>query len=170
MRALLVGGGCRGLDLTRRLTGEGHAVRVATRTEAGRAAIEAAGGECWIGDPDRVGTLRYALDNVTLLLWMLGTASGADDERIAALHGSRLNMMLEKTTDTTVRGVVYEAAGTLPAAVLEQGVAEMRHAQRTNEIPFALVTADPRGDREAWLADAAAVIETLLAGPRRVAA
>ena len=110
-----------------------------TRTEEGRAAIEAAGAECWIGDPDRVGTLRYALENVTLLLWLLGTASGEDAERVAALHGSRLRMMLEKTTDTTVRGVVYEAAGTLPAEVLEQGAEEMRHAQRTNEIPFALV-------------------------------
>ena len=170
MRALLVGGGCRGLDLTRRLAGEGHAVRVATRTEAGRAAIEAAGGECWIGDPDRVGTLRYALDNVTLLLWLLGTASGDDAERVAALHGSRLNMMLEKTTDTTVRGVVYEAAGTLPAEVLAQGREEMARAQRTNEIPYELLTADPRGDREAWLDDVLGAIERLLAGPRRVAA
>jgi hypothetical protein len=170
VRALVVGGGCRGLDLTRRLAGEGHAVRVVTRSEAGRAAIEQAGGECWIGDPDRIGTLRYALDNVTLLLWLLGTASGGDDERVAALHGSRLRMMLEKTTDTTVRGVVYEAAGTLPDDVLAQGAEEMRHAQRTNEIPFALVTADPRGDRAVWLADAEAAIAVLLAGPRRVAA
>jgi hypothetical protein len=78
--------------------------------------------------------------------------------------------MLEKTTDTTVRGVVYEAAGTLPAEVLAQAAEEMRHAQRTNVIPFALVTADPRGEREAWLADAEQAIATLLAGPRRVAA
>ena len=66
----------------------------------GRAAIEAAGCECWIGDPDRIGTLRYALENVTILMWLLGTATGADAERVAALHGSRLQMMLEKTTDT----------------------------------------------------------------------
>ena len=105
MRALIVGGGCRGLDLTRALAADGHAARVVTRTEAGRAAIEAAGGECWIGDPDVIGTLRYALENVTLVFWLLGTASGADAERLAALHGSRLKMMLEKTTDTTVRGV-----------------------------------------------------------------
>ena len=77
-------------------------------------------------------------------------------------------MMLEKTTDTTVRGVVYEAAGTLPAEVLEQGAEEMRHAQRTNEIPFALLDADPRGERAAWLAARASAIDGLLAGPRRV--
>jgi len=169
VRALIVGGGCRGLDLARELTAGGHAVRIVTRTEAGREAIEAAGAECWVGTPDVIGTLRYALDNVTLLLWLLGTASGERDE-IAALHGPRLRMMLEKTTDTTVRGVVYEAAGTVPEDILAAGVAEMRHAQETNEIPFALLHRDPRGPREAWLAQARAAIETLLAGPRRLAA
>jgi hypothetical protein len=165
----MAGGGCRGLDLTRTLVAEGHAVRVITRTEVGRAAIEEAGGECWIGTPDVIGTLRYGLDNVTLLLWLLGTASG-DPEKVAALHGSRLRMMLEKTTDTTVRGVVYEAAGTVAPDVLAAGVAEMEHARRTNEIPFALLRADPRGDRAAWVAEARAAIDGLLAGPRRVAA
>ncbi len=169
MRALIVGGGCRGLDLARALAGEGHAIRAVTRSEGGRAAIEQTGAECWIGDPDRVGTLRYALENVTLLLWLLGTASGENAERVGALHGSRLRMMLEKTTDTTVRGVVYEAAGTLSDAVLAQGVEEMRRAQRTNEIPFALLMADPCGDRAAWLAGAGAAVDGLLAGPRRVA-
>ncbi len=79
-------------------------------------------------------------------------------------------MMLEKTTDTTVRGVVYEAAGTLGPEVLASGVAEMEHAQRTNEIPYALLRRDPRGDRRAWLTEAHAAIDGLLAGPRRVAA
>ncbi|MCD6727306.1 MAG: hypothetical protein LT070_08705 [Solirubrobacteraceae bacterium] len=169
MRALLVGGGCRGLDLARSLAAEGHAVRAVTRSEAGRPAIERTGAECWIGDPDRIGTLRYALENVTLLFWLLGTASGAP-EKVAALHGSRLRMMLEKTTDTTVRGVVYEATGTLSPETHAQGVEEMRHAQRTNEIPFALLRADPRGDRSAWLAEAHAAAFGLLAGPRRVSA
>lgn len=169
MRVLMVGGGCRGLDLARELAAEGHAVRAVTRTEAGRAAIEAAGAECWIGTPDVIGTLRYGLDNVTLVLWLLGTASG-DPEKVAALHGSRLKMMLEKTTDTTVRGVVYEAAGTVPEDVLAAGVAEVEHARRTNEIPFALVDADPRGDRETWVRAVREAMDGLLAGPRRVAA
>ncbi len=169
MRALIVGGGCRGLDLARALAADGHAVRIVTRGEAGRAAIEAAGAECWIGDPDVIGTLRYALDNVTLVLWLLGTASG-EAEKVGPLHGSRLRMMLEKTTDTTVRGVVYEAAGTVGEEVLAAGVAELEHAQRANEIPFALLHADPRSDRAAWLAEARAAIDALLAGPRRVAA
>ena len=162
----MVGGGCRGLDLARRLGGEGHAVRIVTRTEAGREAIEDAGAECWLGTPDVIGTLRYALDNVTLLFWLLGTAAGSEDE-VAPLHGSRLRMMLEKTTDTTVRGVVYEAAGTVPAPILRAGVAEMELARESNEIPFALVRADPRGDRSEWLAEAQAAVDALLAGPRR---
>src|ERR1700745_3461637 len=106
MRAVIVGGGCRGLAVGRAVVGRGDAVRAVTRDPARRGEIEAAGCECWIGDPDRIGSLRYALDNVTVLLWLLGTATGPNVE---ALHGSRLRMMLEKTTDTTVRGVLYEA-------------------------------------------------------------
>lgn len=159
----MVGGGCRGLALARELVADGHAVRAVTRDARRRAAIEAAGAECWIGDPDVVGTLRYALDNVTILLWLLGTASG-DPERVAALHGSRLKMMLEKTTDTTVRGVVYEAVGTVAAEALAGGVDELRFARRTNEIPYALLEADPR-DQPAWLAAATGAIGALL-GPR----
>lgn len=167
MRALIVGGGCRGLELARGLVTDGNAVRCVTRTEAGRPAIEAAGAECWIGTPDVIGTLRYALDNVTLLLWLLGMASGPAAQ-VEPLHGSRLRMMLEKTTDTTVRGVVYEAAGSVEASFIEAGIGEMELARRANEIPFALLTADPGGDRGAWLAQARAAIDSLLAGPRRV--
>jgi NAD(P)-dependent dehydrogenase (short-subunit alcohol dehydrogenase family) len=150
VRALIVGGGRRGLRLAEELSGEGHAVRVVTRTDARDPDILAVGAEPWRGDPDRVGTLRYALDNVTLLLWLLGTATG-DDEQVAALHGSRLQMMLERTVDTTVRGVVYEAAGTLPDDVFASGVREIERANERNEVPFALLDADPL-DEAAWLA------------------
>jgi hypothetical protein len=163
VRALIVGGGQRGLALARDLTSEGHAVRIVTRAEARHAEIAAVGAEVWPGDPDRVGTLRYALDNVTLLLWLLGTATG-DPEKVAALHGSRLEMMLERTVDTTVRGVVYEAAGPLPPEVFAAGIREMRRANERNEVPFALLDADP-ADEGAWRAAAHAAIASLL-GPR----
>jgi len=166
MRALIVGGGCRGLVLARELIAEGHAVRAVTRDDGRRPAIEAAGAECRIGDPDVVGTLRYALDNVTILLWLLGTAAGSA-EAVGALHGPRLRMMLEKTTDTTVRGVVYEAAGTVDPAVLRTGVDEVRRAHSLNEIPYALLEADP-ADGPAWLAAARDAIDRLLA-PRSTA-
>lgn len=160
----MVGGGsCRGLDLTRLLTADGHAVRVVTRTEARRAEIEAAGAECWIGTPDAIGTLRYALDSVTVLLWLLGTAEGGD---VAALHGSRLTMMLERVTDSTVRGVVYEAAGTVAPEALAAGAHEIREANRKNEIPFRLLEADPRGPRETWLRETTDLIDALLGQER----
>lgn len=158
----MVGGGCRGLQLARDLVADGHAVRAVTRSEERRAEIEAAGCECWIGDPDRIGTLRYALDNVTVLLWLLGTATGPN---VADLHGSRLRMMLEKVTDTTVRGVVYEAAGTVDAAALRAGAAELARARELNEIPGALLEADP-GAREQWVGAGRAAIERLLSVDR----
>jgi uncharacterized protein YbjT (DUF2867 family) len=158
----MVGGGCRGLRLARELVADGHAVRAVTRREERRADIEAAGCECWIGDPDRIGTLRYALDNVTVLLWLLGTATGPN---VADLHGSRLRMMLEKVTDTTVRGVLYEAAGTVDAQALAHGAAEVARARELNEIPGALLEVDPR-DQEAWVGAARAGIERLLAVER----
>jgi hypothetical protein len=160
MRVLLIGGGCRGLGLTENLVADGHAVRAVTRGEAGRTRIEQAGAECWIGDPDVVGTLRYALENVTILVWALGTATGTAED-VAALHGPRLHMMLSKTIDTTVRGVVYEAAGTVDRPMLEAGAAELRRTCDRNEIPFAILEADP-DQREAWVAAARQAIDGLL--------
>jgi len=160
VRVLLIGGGCRGLALAERLVADGHAVRAVTRDASRRARIEAAGAECWIGDPDVVGTLRYALENVTILVWALGTASGSADA-VAALHGTRLEMMLSKSIDTTVRGIVYEAAGTVAPEVLQAGVGELRRACQLNEIPFAVLTADP-ADADAWAGHARAAIDGLL--------
>lgn len=150
MRVLLVGGGCRGLELTRALVAEGHAVRVVTRTEERRAQIEAAGGECWIGDPDRIGTLRYALANVTILVWALSTVTAPE------LHGSRLEMMLERTVDTMVRGVIYEGS---------EGVAIVERMCRLNEVPFAVVESDP-ADGPAWAAAARAALDDLVTAQR----
>ena len=124
-RVLVVGGGARTLAMVRDLRSDGHAVRVAA---VDADAVRAAGGEAIDGDPDVVGTLRYALDNVTVLAWLL-----ADDAR-EALHGSRWRMMLERTIDTTVRGVVYEE-GTREGAAITAEMAER------NEIPFAVVPA-----------------------------
>jgi nucleoside-diphosphate-sugar epimerase len=104
-RVLIVGCGCRGRELAGELRARGHAVRGTTRLDAGRTALEAAGIEAWVGDPDRIGTLTYALDGVTILCWLMGSARGTP-EQLAALHGSRLKMLLERTIDTTVRGVV----------------------------------------------------------------
>jgi hypothetical protein len=139
-------------------------VRVTTRTESGRAAIEAAGGECWIGTPERLGTLRAALESVTIVCWLLGTAAGSDDV-LRALHGSRLEFFLGQAIDTTVRGFVYEAAGVaggaVPADVLAGGERIVQRIAERNEIPVGFLRADP-GDVDAWLANAQAEIGALL--------
>lgn len=163
-RVLIVGCGCRGQALARALRAQGHAVRGTTRTEARRNAIEAAGAEVWIGDPDRVATIHYALADVTILCWLLGSASGSA-EALGALHGSRLQMLLERTIDTTVRGVVYEAAGSVDSVLLEVGAETVRAACGKSEIPHAVLRADP-ADHDAWLATALAAIGELLAYER----
>jgi nucleoside-diphosphate-sugar epimerase len=159
-RVLIVGCGCRGQALARDLRAAGHAVRGTTRDPARTAAIAAAGAEPYIGDPDRVATLMEALTGVTVLCWLMGTATG-DPERVAALHDGRLRMLWEKLVDTPVRGVVHEAAGPLPPEVLARGraVAEVAHA--TWRIPLVVLDADP-ARHDAWRAAAGAAVAGLL--------
>ncbi len=164
-RVLIVGCGCRGQSLARALRAQGHAVRGTTREQAGVAAIEAAGAEAWVGDPDRIATISYALDGVTILCWLMGSASGSD-EQLAALHGSRLKMLLERTIDTTVRGLVYEAAGSVDGALLAQGAETVRAACTYSEIPHALLTGDPAASHDAWLAAALGCVDELLSFER----
>lgn len=160
---MIVGGGCRGRRLAGELLAAGHAVRISTRTEAGREAIESVGAECWIGDPDRLATLRGALDSVTIVCWLLGTASGSEDQ-LGELFGPRLELFVTQAIDTTVRGFVYEAGG---SAALEDlrggGERTVRAMAERNSIPVAFLGADP-GDHEAWQAEASAAIELLLSG------
>jgi hypothetical protein len=137
-------------------------VRVTTRTEAGRAVIEASGAECWIGTPERLGTLRGALENVTIVCWLLGAVRGSEEE-VHALHGSRLEFFLSQVIDTTVRGFVYEAAGTVSDDALAGGERIVRALGERNAIPVAFLRAGLE-DPGAWQAEAQAVIGSLLAG------
>jgi hypothetical protein len=99
---------------------------------------------------------------VTIVCWLLGTVAGLEDE-VRALNGSRLEFFLGQVIDTTVRGFVYEAAGTVPGEVLAGGERIVRKIAERNEIPVAVVTADP-GESELWVGDARAAIEALLLG------
>ena len=160
-RILIVAGGCRGRGLAAAMVGEGHAVRITTRSEDRRAAIEATGAECWIGTPDRLATLRGALDSVTVLCWLLATATGPADE-LSALHGSRLEYFMTQAIDTTVRGVLYEARGAdADAPMLASGEAIVRTLAERNAIPTAFLRADPQ-DADGWLAAARAAVSSLL--------
>jgi nucleoside-diphosphate-sugar epimerase len=159
-RVLIVGCGCRGQALARELRAAGHAVRGTTRDPARTGEIAAAGAEPYVGDPDRVATLMEALTGVTVVCWLMGTATG-DPERVAALHDGRLRMLWEKLVDTPVRGVVHEAAGPLPPEVLARGRAVAEAAHRTWRIPLAVLDTDPARE-DAWRTAAASAVAGLL--------
>jgi hypothetical protein len=161
-RLLILGGGCRGLGLARGVAREGHAARVVTRSAARRKAIEAAGAECWIGDPDRLGTLRGALEGVAIACWLLGRAAGSE-EQVRALHGPRLRAFVAQTIDTTVRGVLYEAAGDVPPEILAEGERVAADVAQRNSIPLAILRADP-AEEQRWQVEGLAAVDALLGG------
>lgn len=143
---------------------QGHAVRITTRSERRRAAIEACGAECWIGTPDRLATMRGALDHVTIACWMLAGARGTSDE-LRALHGSRLEFFLGQAIDTTARGLIYDASpGVLAPELLARGERTFAALTRLNAIPAVVLKADACGNGDAWLVAAAAAVDALLAG------
>jgi hypothetical protein len=140
----------------------GHAVRASTRTEAGRAAIERTGAECWIGTPDRLATLRGALENVTIACWLLARASG-DPEQVRALHSARLEFFLGQAIDTTVRGFIYDASGsTVPSEVLVEGERLVRSLGALNVIPVAVLGGEHDDGEDAWVERASAAVGLLL--------
>ncbi len=136
-RALIVGCGCRGRSLGERLLADGWAVRGTSRGEAGLAAIEAAGIEPALADPNRPGTLLELVADVTVAYYLLGSATG-EDELLEAIHGPRLERLLEHLVDTPLRGFVYEAAGSVDPALREGGSELVRIAGSTWRIPVAI--------------------------------
>jgi len=159
-RVLIVGCGCRGRELGTALAGEGHAVRGTSRTEDGRAAIAAAGFEGVEADPDKLATLMPQLAGTTVICWLMGSAEGEADA-VEALHGPRLRTLLERLVDSGVRGLVYEGAGTAPAAVLVEGAEEVRLASATWRMPAEVVLADP-GTPD-WMTEMRAAVGRVLA-------
>jgi len=160
-RVLIVGCGCRGRSLARELIAAGHAVRGTTRDPARAAEIEAIGAEAVVGDPDVIATLARSLEHVSVACVLLGSAA-ASPEQVAALHGTRLEMLLTRMLDTTVRGIVYEAAGSVDRALLQAGAALVRDRCEDSRIPFALLDADP-GEWLAWTKAAVRAVDRVLA-------
>jgi nucleoside-diphosphate-sugar epimerase len=146
-RALIVGCGCRGRELGQRLLAEGWAVRGTSRHEQGLPAIEAAGIEAALADPDRVGTVLELVGDVAVVFHLLGSAAG-EAEAVAAIHGPRLERLLEKVVDTPVRGFVYEAVGSVDPGLLGAGAEIIHTAARTWHIPVAVVEAEPEEPSE----------------------
>lgn len=106
-RALIVGCGCRGRELGTELLERGWQVRGTSRSDAGLEAIAQAGIEPARADPDRPGTILELCGDVAVVVWLLGVASG-EPEQLAAIHGPRLERLLEKLVDSPVRGFLYE--------------------------------------------------------------
>ncbi len=141
-RALIVGCGCRGRELGARLAEEGWAVRGTSRGEQGLAAIEAAGLEAALADPGRIGTVLELVGDVAVVVWLLGSAVGSDEE-LARLHGDKLAHLLERLVDTPVRGFVYGAAGSVDTALLPGGAGHVQAASERWRIPVAILDTDP---------------------------
>jgi len=120
-------------------------------TSADAERIEAAGAEPFVADPDRVATLVPALDHVAVVCVLLGSAGGPD------LHASRLEMLLARLIDTTIRGVVYET----PADEEASGAEIVRRACERSQIPYSLLEVDT-ADHGTWLAAAVGASERLL--------
>jgi uncharacterized protein YbjT (DUF2867 family) len=148
-RALIVGCGCCGRSLGERLLAEGWAVRGTSRSEEGLAAIEAAGIEPALADPERPGTLLELVGDVAVVVLALGSVKG-DPELVATVLGARLQALVERLVDTPVRGVVYEASGDADPELLAGGAEVLRRAARTWRIPVELVEAS-RSEPEAWV-------------------
>jgi hypothetical protein len=150
----VVGCGCRGRALAAALTD--HAVRGTTRSPERLPELEQAGIEGVVADPDRLATLVPALSGVTVVCWLMGSAVSSP-----GVHGPRLETLMEHLVDTPVRGVVYEAAGTVEPGLLAGGAAIVAGARDRWHIPAAIVRAAPEAHEE-WLAEAAEAVERLL--------
>ena len=123
--------------------------------------IEAAGAQAVVADPDRVATLVAALEHVTVVCILLGSAD-APDQQLEALHGSRLDMLLTRLVDTTAQGVVYETRGTVDPAILSHGAARVQAFAQRARARWAPLDANP-ADHQRWLAVAIQRVAEVLA-------
>lgn len=166
-RCLIIGCGCRGGLLAAELRGAGHAVRGTTRSGERLAEIEAVGAEAVLADPDRVATLVPAFEHVTVVCILLGSAVGPEED-LRALHGTRLEMLLTRLVDTTARGVVYEARGTVDPAVLTGGARRVREFARRSRAAYSLLEGDPVSPGR-WVASAVAAVNHVIEAGQAVA-
>jgi hypothetical protein len=107
-------------------------VRGTSRREEGLAAIEAAGMEAAQADPERPATILELVDDVAVLVLLLGSAIGGEEE-LEAIHGPRLERLMEHLVETPVRGVLYEGT--------EAGAGVVGAASRTWRIPVRTISA-----------------------------
>jgi nucleoside-diphosphate-sugar epimerase len=160
-RALIVGCGCRGRELAAELDGLRWRVRGTSRRPEGLEEIEAAGIEAAQADPERPGTVLELCRDVTVVVWLLGSAKG-DSETTSSIHAPRLESLLERLVDSPVRGFAYEAAGSLEGETLVEGARITERAGERWRIPVTLLSED-RG-APGWAERTAGAIARLPAG------
>jgi hypothetical protein len=153
-RVLIVGGGERAGTLAAALLERGYAVRAV----GARAAPE--GVERFDADPERPGTLKVALAQVTVACWLFGSG-GCERERLRMLNGARLARFLHQTIDSSVRGLLYEGAGDAGEETLAEGRRLVRQFAEHNAIPFAILARD-QSDPAEWLAQALQAVGSLV--------
>lgn len=136
---------------------DGWAVRGTSRREEGLAAIEAAGIEPALADPERPATILELVDDVAVLVLLLGGSEGSAEE-LDAIHGPRLERLMEHLVETPVRGVLYEGT--------ERGAEVVRAAERTWRIPVTVLSAKPSQVRHSDTADGLAAEVRALLGQR----
>ena len=140
----------------------GWLVRGTTRDPAKLGQIEGAGIEGVQADPDRIGTVLEAIEGVAVIFWLLGSPEGEADG-VAALHGDRLERLLEEIVDTHVRGLAYELSGGIDQGAAMRALELLRDAGERWRIPFEVVDADPR-EHELWLEGMVGAADALVSG------
>ena len=144
---------------------DGWQVRGTTRDPARAGGIERAGVEPAIADPDRVATVTDHVADVAVVAWLMASARG-ESGAVAALNGPRLERLCEELVDTPVRGIVYEAAGSVAGDALAEGRRIVEEASRRWRIPVEVVDHDP-GDHPGWARAAAGACARLVAASGR---
>jgi hypothetical protein len=92
--------------------------------------------------------------------WLLGSAAGTQQE-LAAIHGPRLERLLEKLVDSPVRGFAYEAMGAVDEEMLQEGRWIVERASQRWRIPVTVLTGQREDD--GWAERTANQVAGLLA-------
>ena len=121
----------------------------ARRPAAGE--IEAVGAECWVGDPDRLGTLRGAMESVTIVLLAAGQRqrpAGATARTCTALACAP--SWASWWTPPCAACSTRPPAPPCPPRSSSAGERIARRGRAANSIPLAVLRADP-ADVPQWL-------------------
>jgi len=122
--------------------------------------METAGAEAVVADPFRLATLTPLLDGVSVVVWPLASATGTP-EQIDAVHTTRLETLLTKLVDSGVRGLVYEATGSVRGDLLRQGAAQVRKSGEWFRMPVEVVEHYPH-DHDGWVDAMRAALNRIL--------